>query len=43
MFVAGHFETENVVCEYLYNSLTEKFGNEIEIKISDLKNPVKYI
>ncbi len=43
MFVAGHFETENVVCEYLYNSLTEKFGNEIEIKVSDLKNPVKYI
>ena len=43
MFVAGHFETENIVCEYLYNSLNEKFGSEIEIKVSDLKNPVKYI
>ena len=43
MFVAGHFETENVVCEYLYNSLKEKFGNEIEIKVSDLKNPVNHI
>ncbi len=43
LFVAGHFETENIVCEYLYNSLNEKFRNEIEIKVSDLKNPVKYI
>ena len=43
MFVAGHFETENVVCEYLYNSLNEKFGNEIEIKVSDLKNPINHI
>ena len=43
MFVAGHFETENVVCEYLCNSLKEKFGNEIEIKVSDLKNPVNHI
>ncbi len=43
LFVAGHFETENIVCEYLYNSLKEKFGNEIEIKVSDLKNPVNYI
>ncbi len=43
MFVAGHFETENIVCKYIYNSLKENFGNEIEIKVSDLKNPVKYI
>lgn len=43
MFVAGHFETENVVCEYLYKSLNEKFGNEIKIKISDFKNPVNHI
>ncbi len=43
LFVAGHFETENIVCEYLYNSLNEKFGNEIEIKVSDLKNPVNHI
>ena len=43
MFVAGHFETENIVCEYLYNSLSEKFGSEIEIKISGLKNPVNHI
>ncbi len=43
MFVAGHFETENIVCDCLYKSLNEKFGNEIEIKVSDLKNCVKYI
>ncbi len=43
LFVAGHFETENVVCEYLGKTIAAKFGNEIEIKISDLKNPVNYI
>ncbi len=43
LFVAGHFETENIICEYLYKSLKEKFGTEIEIKVSDLKNPVNYI
>ncbi len=43
MFVAGHFETENIVCEYLYNSLKEKFGSEIEIKISDLEKPINCI
>ena len=43
MFVAGHFETENVVCEYLYNSLNKKFGDKVEIKASYLKNPVNHI
>ena len=43
MFVAGHFETENIVCGYLYKSLKEKFGDEIEIKVSDLKNPINHI
>ena len=43
MFAAGHYETENIVCEYLYNSLNEKFGDEIEIKVSDLKNPINHI
>lgn len=43
MFVAGHFETENIVCEYLYDSLKDKFGAEIEIRASDLKNPVNHI
>lgn len=43
MLVAGHFETENIVCEYLYNSLKDKFGDEIEIKVSDFKNPVNHI
>ncbi len=43
LFVAGHYETECIVCEYLYKSLNEKFGDEIEIKVSDLKNPVNYI
>lgn len=43
LFVAGHYETENIVCEYLYKSLLEKFGNAIEIKISEFPNPVNYI
>ena len=43
MFVAGHFETEKIVCEYLYNSLKEKFGDAIEIKVSDFKNPINHI
>lgn len=43
MFVAGHFETENVVCEYLFNSLNETFGDEVEIKVSALENPVNHI
>lgn len=43
MFVAGHYETENIVCEYLYNSLNKKFGSEIEIKVSDLKNSINHI
>ena len=43
MFVAGHFETENIVCEYLYNTLKKKFGDEFEIKVSDLKNPINHI
>ncbi len=43
MFVAGHFETEIIVCEYLYKSLNEKFGDVIEIKVSDLKKTVNYI
>lgn len=43
MFVAGHFETENIVCEYLYSTLKKKFGDEFEIKVSDLKNPINHI
>ncbi len=43
MFVAGHFETENIVCEYLNKSLSEKFENKIDIKVSTIKNPVNYI
>ena len=43
MFVAGHFETEVIVCEYLYSSLKNKLGDEIEIKVSDFKSPVNYI
>ena len=43
MLVAGHFETENIVCKYLYKSLKDKFGDTIEIKVSDFKNPVNHI
>ena len=43
MLVAGHYETENIVCEYLYKSLKEKFGDAIEIKMSDFESPVNHI
>lgn len=43
LFVAGHFETENVVCEGLRDILKNKFGNEVEIHVSDLAHSVKYI
>lgn len=43
MLVAGHYETENIVCEYLYKTLKGKFGDEIEIKVLDFKSPVNHI
>lgn len=43
LFVAGHYETENIVCEYLGEQLSNAFKNEIQVKISDLKNPVNHI
>lgn len=43
LFVAGHYETENIVCEYLGEQLSNAFKNEIQVKVSDLKNPVNYI
>ena len=43
LFVAGHFETENVVCEGLRDILKNKFGNDVEIHVSDLTHSVKYI
>lgn len=43
LFVAGHFETENVVCERLGEYLKKKFGDEVEICVSALKHPVNYI
>ena len=43
MFAAGHFETENMACEYLADSIKGRFGDTVEIKVSDLKNPLKYI
>lgn len=43
LFVAGHYETENIVCDYLGEQLSNAFKNEIQVKISDLKNPVNHI
>lgn len=43
LFVAGHFETENVVCERLGEYLKKKFGDKVEICVSTLKHPVNYI
>ncbi len=43
LFVAGHFETENVVCKCLGEYLKNKFGDQVEICVSALKHPVNYI
>jgi hypothetical protein len=40
---ARHYETENIVCDYLHKTISDKFGSEIQIKVSDLANPVNYI
>lgn len=40
LFAAGHFETEIVVIDYLYNILTEKFGSEIEIIKAEECSPI---
>ena len=43
LFAAGHYETENIICEKLKEILLKKFSNQIEIKVTDLKNPIKHI
>ncbi len=43
LFAAGHYETENPVCDYLFDALNERFGGEIEIIKSTAGAPVKYI
>ncbi len=43
LFAAGHFETENIVCEKLKEILNEIFSNQVEIKVNDLKNPINHI
>ncbi|MGL5972386.1 MAG: Nif3-like dinuclear metal center hexameric protein [Oscillospiraceae bacterium] len=40
---AGHFETEDIICGYLKNTLKEKFENlDVSIAVEN-KNPVLYI
>lgn len=43
IFAAGHFETENMACEYLAKSIKSRFGDRVEIKVSALKNLLKNI
>lgn len=43
LLVAGHYETENIICEGLQKLLKEKFGDSIEVKTSLQKPPVNYI
>lgn len=43
LFAAGHFETENIVCEKLKDVLNERFTNQLEFKVIDSKNPIKHI
>lgn len=42
LFAAGHYETEVIVCDYLYNALSQKFG-DIEVILYQGDSPVKYI
>ncbi len=43
LFAAGHYETENIVCAYLYSELSRKFEKLAEVKVSELPNPINYI
>ena len=40
LFAAGHYETENPVCEHLYNLLSEQFEGMLEAVIYDGKTPI---
>ncbi len=37
MLVAGHYETENIVCEYIHQLLDRQFSEALEIKVYDEK------
>lgn len=43
LFVAGHYETENIVCKNLEKLIKEKFGTAVDVKVSLLTAPVSYI
>ena len=43
LLVAGHYETENIICDTLQKLLEEKFGDRVEFKVSIQKPPVNYI
>ncbi len=43
LLVAGHYETENIICESLEKLIKEKFGDRLEVKVSSQKPPVNYI
>ena len=40
LFAAGHYETENPVCEYLCNLLGEQFEGVLETVVYDNKSPI---
>jgi putative NIF3 family GTP cyclohydrolase 1 type 2 len=43
LFAAGHYETENIVCEKLKEALLKEFSNQVEINVSGSENPIKHI
>lgn len=43
LFVAGHYETENIVCEKIEKIIKGKFGDNVEVKVSSQIPPVNYI
>ena len=43
LIVAGHYETENIICKKIADLIKEKFKDEIEVKCSSQKPPVDYI
>lgn len=43
LLVAGHYETENIICDTLQKLLEENFGDRVEFRLSTQKPPVNYI
>ena len=43
LVVAGHYETENIICQHLCDLLTDEFKDEIQVQVSKTPSPCEYI